>query len=426
MADLPKMKRSRNTPDWQSLLISGVVGAIYYFSNPKPQNQFDYTFRVAANFLAGSIAFADKQPTWLNEFVPFDGSFYSVFPLGAVLSMIPFAFLKVVGLINAFPAGWIAALTAVVTCYFLLKIAAEYRISRVKRLLLTMAIMFGTFMWTNLVFAGAWQLALGFAMVGELGAIYFTAYRQSPLLAGLFFALGFGNRTEILLTAPIFMCLLLRDRKVRAKNLTEALDNFSRDSLTAERRGLNLVRKLASFSAIPFVLGIATLAYNYIRFHSMTDFGYARIPGVLQEPWYDHGIFSPYYIPRQMWEMLFKLWELKDLAPLPTPNGFSGSILISSPFLLLAFRFGSRDKLLKYLSWASVFVLTLLLWMHGNSGGWQFGYRYAMVLLPWIFVILLENSRKTVRPYEWLLYGLSFIANIYATWLFHWTQYIRP
>ncbi|MEK7855578.1 MAG: hypothetical protein AAB288_05775, partial [Acidobacteriota bacterium] len=266
-------------------------------------------------------------------------------------------------------------------------------------------------------FGGAWQLALGFAMLGQLGAIYFTVYDRRPLLAGAFFALGFGNRTEVLLAAPIFFYLLSRDH-----NSPENIVEPGKPSLFSSA---NLAR-VASFCAIPFVLGVLTLIYNYVRFHSFTDFGYARIPGVLDEPWYKHGIFSVYYIPRQMWEMLLKLWEIRDHFPLPMPNGFSASILISSPFILYAFRFGSRDKVLKYLSWVAVLLLCILLWMHGNSGGWQFAYRYAMVCLPWLFVIMLENAPKKVTPLEWAAYGVSFILNAYATWLFHWTEDIKP
>jgi len=108
------------------------------------------------------------------------------------------------------------------------------------------------------------------------------------------------------------------------------------------------------------------------------------------------------------------------------PNGFSASILWSSPFVLLAFRFGARDKILKYASWIAIFVLTLLPWMHGNSGGWQFGYRYAMVILPWLFVVLLENSPEEITPLEWITYGISFLLNAYATYLFFWTDYVKP
>lgn len=422
---------------------------LYYLSNPKPQHYYDYTFRVAENLLRGGVGFTEKQPSWLNEFVPFEGFYYSVFPLGGVLSMVPFALLKVIGMISDMPAAFIAALLAAAACIFLLLISAKYEHTTQRRILLTLAILFGTFTWTNLTMAGAWQLALGFAMVGELGAIYFTVYDRRPFLAGVFFALAFGNRTEVLLTAPIFLYLLIRgnesepgavaigsqndENEIRViswfRKKTEPRKNTKKHEAGTKRKIRILhsaLRSLLSFCAVPFVLGVLTLIYNFVRFHSFSDFGYARIPGVLDEPWYKHGIFSLYYIPGQAWEMLLRPWEWKAGFPYLVPNGFSSSILLSSPFLVFGLRFGSRDRALKYLSWTAVFVLTLVLWMHGNSGGWQFGYRYAMVLLPWIFVILLENSPKKIGGLEWAAFIVSFLANAYATWLFHWTTYLKP
>ena len=164
----------------------------------------------------------------------------------------------------------------------------------------------------------------------------------------------------------------------------------------------------------------------HARFGSPFDFGYARIPGVLDEPWYKDGIFSISYIPRQAWEMLLKPWRILPGFPYLVPDPFSSSIFISSPFLLFSLRRGARDKVLKYCSWAAVAMLTILLWTHGNSGGWQFGYRYWMVCLPWVFVILIESAPMRITPLEWAAYGFSFVANAYATWLFHWTNYLKP
>jgi len=390
------------------------TAVIYFFSNPTPQNYYDYTFRVAEKMLRGGVGFAERQPTWLNEFVPYEGAWYSVFPLGAVLSMIPAALLKVTGVITDMPGPWISALLAAAICYLLFKISDWYDLDLARKVVLTLAMMFGTFMWTNLTFAGAWQLALGFAMVGELGAIYFTVSNRKPLIAGAFFALAFGNRTEILLTAPILMYLMNRGRTERPSR-----------TVSSPRLGVFAVKDLALFCIVPVVLGVSTLIYNYARFDSFTDFGYARIPGVLDEPWYNHGIFSAYYILGQAWEMLFKMWTWRDTFPYFVPDGFSSSILFSSPFLFLLFRVGARDGALKLASWIAVVVLTIVLWMHGNSGGWQFGYRYFMVALPWVFLILLESSPKRVSPVEWTLFGLSFLANAYATWLFNWTEYLK-
>ncbi|HYP50122.1 MAG TPA: hypothetical protein VEQ34_04215, partial [Pyrinomonadaceae bacterium] len=213
------------SPNRQKIFVACLilaVGFVYYFSNPKPQHYYDYTFRVAHNMLNGAIAFTERHPSWLNEFVPFEGFYYSVFPFGSVLTMIPFAFLKLVGVITEMPSAFIAAFSASVVCLFLFLIARRYRYGDGKRLLMILGILFGTWMWTNLVMGGAWQLALGFAMIGELGAIYFTVFNRKPLVAGFFFALGFGNRTEILLTAPIFMFLLTRENPDLKARISDA------------------------------------------------------------------------------------------------------------------------------------------------------------------------------------------------------------
>ena len=430
---------SRQPPEYTNRLYAVVTiltAVVYYFSNPKPQNYYDYTFRVAANILGGHVAFTENQPSWLNEFVPFEGVYYSVFPFGSVATMIPFALLKVAGLINDMPAAFIAALLAGVICLLLFLIGRRYDVEPIRLVVMALGVLFGTWMWTNLTMAGAWQLALGFAMVGELGAIYFTVYDRRPLIAGLFFALAFGNRTENLLTAPVFLWLLYRSVSPASADRTELQKKSTPKTKTESRQPADTgdtdvwpsrpqIRAVAFFCLVPFILGVATLIYNNVRFHSFTDFGYARIPGVLDEPWYNHGIFSYHYIPRQMWEMMWRAWETRTTFPYLVPNPFSSSIFWSSPFILFAFRFGSRDRALKYAAWLAVLVLCILLWIHGNSGGWQFGYRYAMVCLPWLFVIMLESSPKKLTPLEWSAYGFSFVANVYATWLFHWTEYLK-
>lgn len=413
------------------IILVSVASAVAYFnSNPKPGKYYDYTFRVAANFLHGSIGFAEKPPQWLNEFVPFEGLWYSVFPLGAVITMLPFSLLKTAGVINEMPSAFIAALCAALSALFMLLIARNYEVDKARAVLMTLGILFGTWTWTNVTFGGAWQLALAFAMVGTLGAIYFTLVDRRPLIAGAFFALAFGNRTEILLTAAIFLYWLWREAEPPASASGKYQDTKASLPTSALRppayAGGSAWFAMAFFCTVPFVLGIATLIYNYVRFDSFTDFGYARIPGVLNEPWYNHGIFSPYYIPRQIWEMLFKLWEFRPAYSLPMPNPFSSSILISSPFLLFAFRTGYREKLVKYLAWAAVISICLVLWMHGNAGGWQFAYRYAIAILPFLFLIMLENAPIKIAPLEWAAYIFSFVANAYVTWLFHWTDRLKP
>ncbi|MGH9766303.1 MAG: hypothetical protein ACREAB_02615 [Blastocatellia bacterium] len=358
--------------------------------------------------LRGRLSLAEQPPDWLNEMVPLDGRYYSVFPLGSVLTMLPLAALKMLGKIELFPGTSMAALLASATSLLFYLLSARYGDDIRRRLTLTLLPVFGTWMWANLAFAGAWHIALGFAVVGQLGALYFILINYRPTLAGFFFALAFGNRTEIILLAPVFIYLI---HKHAPKNETEG---------AASRW-----RMIDRFVAIPLALGLLTLGYNYARFSSIFDFGYARIPGVLDEPWYQHGIFSIHAIPLNVEAMLVETWRRVDHFPYIVPTGFGGSIFLSSPFLIYLFRTGARDATLKTLAWVAIAALTFVLWLHGNPGGWQISYRYAMELLPWMFLILLENSPKRVSLLEVGLLLVSIAINAYSTWLFLWTKYIN-
>src|SRR5688572_16923575 len=144
------------------------VGAfsVYYFSYPHSEaysdSYYDYTFRIAQALMDGKLGLTERPPDWLNEMVPMDGRYYSVFPLGAVLAMAPVATLKIFGHIERFPGAMIAALLAGAAAALFYLISAKYGDSVKRRLTLAFLPVFGTWMWANLAFAGAWQIALGF------------------------------------------------------------------------------------------------------------------------------------------------------------------------------------------------------------------------------------------------------------------------
>ena len=46
------------------------------------------------------------------------------------------------------------------------------------------------------------------------------------------------------------------------------------------------------------------------------------------------------------------------------------------------------------------------------------------VLLPWAFVILMENGAKRISALEWAAYATAVVVNAYATYLFHFTEFI--
>ncbi len=63
---------------------------------------------------------------------------------------------------------------------------------------------------------------------------------------------------------------------------------------------------------------------------------------------------------------------------------------------------------------------------HGNPGGWQFSYRYATILLPWMFLLLAGNGPAKLSLIEVSLFAASVAINAMATWQFLWADQIKP
>ena len=391
--------------------LSIFASLVFYFSIKATQSHFDYTSRIASAFLQGNLGLRSAPPSWLNEMVPGEGRYYSVFPLGAVLSVVPVALLQEAGVIHDFPGGAVAALIAGLSVYFFFQLSALEGRSLGRRILLALFPIFGTWVWCNVGSGGAWHIALGFALLGEVGALYFTLVRPRPLLAGAFFALAFGNRTELILSAPVYLYLLMRPIDASA-----TWTNVSR----------NLRAKLPAlirFLIVPITLGLLTAAYNFARFHSIFDFGYSHIPNVLREPWYQSGLFSLHAIPWNIQKMLFEGFGDMPSFPYIRFYPFGCSIFLTSPFLFLLFREGGAYKTA---AWTAIALLTFALWCHGNPGGWQFSYRYAIILIPWMFLLLVGNGPAQISTIEVSLFVVSVAINALAMYEFLWTNQIHP
>jgi hypothetical protein len=410
-AGVPKKERIREFGIAAGLSLVAALAS--YFSTKPILQHFDYTARIALALIDGHLGVQSRPPSWLNEMVPLNGSYYSVFPLGAVLSMLPIALLQKAGWIQNFPARAVAALIAGLCVFFFFRLSSLEGKPLGRRILLALFPIFGTWLWCNLGFGGAWQIALGLALLGAVGALYFTLVRPRPLVAGAFFALAFGNRTELILTLPVYLYLLSAPPASGNGPLVAKAKQWLRENW----------RPITDFVVLPATLGVLTAAYNFLRFDSFLDFGYARIPGVLQEPWYKHGLFSLHAIPWNVHKMLFEGFGDRSTFPYIRIYPFGCSIFLSSPFLVLLFREGGRYK---RVCWIAIALLTFVLWCHGNPGGWQFSYRYATILLPWMFLLLVGNGPLKMSVIEVSLFIVSIAINAVATWQFLWTNEIRP
>jgi len=419
--EAPKTPGTRDV--WIAIGLSFAAALAFYFLTNPTLKDLDYTVEIASAFLRGDLGLREKPGEWLNEMIPYGHRYYSAFPLGAVMSMVPVALLQKASLIHNFPARILAALIAGACVYFFFQLAKafgpDYSSLKPKplarRILLALFPIFGTWTWCNLGMGGAWQIALGLALLGETAALYFTLVRPLPFIAGAFFALALGNRTELLMIAPFYLYLFWRP-------LTETTGGQSRTLRIKQELRVN-APMVIDFLTFPVALALLTAAYNFVRFRSIFDFGYFHIPDVRNEPWYEHGLFSLHSIPWNVHKMVFQGFRDDPNFPFLSFDPFGCSILLSSPFLFLLFRNGGKYRVI---CWVVIALLTFILWCHGNPGGWQFSYRYAMILLPWMFLLITGNGPPSINVTEISLFAVSVAINASATWLFLWTDKIQP
>src|SRR6266487_4146987 len=111
---------------WIAAGLSLFAALAFYFSTNATLRDLDYTSEIASALLRGDLGLREKPPEWLNEMIPYGNRYYSAFPLGAVLSMLPVALLQKASLIQNFPARILAALIAGACVYFFFQLAKAF------------------------------------------------------------------------------------------------------------------------------------------------------------------------------------------------------------------------------------------------------------------------------------------------------------
>ena len=150
------------------------------------------------------------------------------------------------------------------------------------------------------------------------------------------------------------------------------------------------------FLIVPVALGLLTAADNSARFCSPFQSGYILQANGMNEPRCTSMDCFRFTDSVDAYHMLFEGFIESNRSPFMQPTPWGLSIFLASPFLFLLFREGGRYKVA---AWTAIGLVTAVLWCHCNQGGWQYSYRYAMTLLPWMFLLLAGNGprRLTVR-----------------------------
>jgi len=117
--------------------------------------------------------------------------------------------------------------------------------------------------------------------------------------------MGSGIRLATILSFPFFL-IYTYDRLYKPFNIKNILNSIN-------------IRFLffLGFGVAIFIL--LNAIYNYARFETPLDISYYLIPDILEEPWYQNGIFDISYIPRHLKVIFWGLPKLIDEFPFLLP-----------------------------------------------------------------------------------------------------------
>lgn len=363
---------------------------LIYYATSRGNTPYNYFNYFAQSLLKGRLDLVNS-PHWLNELALFEEKKYLVYPPMPSILLLPFV--KVFGV--DFPQQFLAhALGAGITL-LTYKLALNLEKSKQVAIWTCFTLGFGSIIWYMSSLGSAWVL-------GQLTAAFFimlslveTTAKKRPLIIGAFLGFAFLARLQtiffIILVSALYLDKVPKNSKLIKIFLTTSL----------------------------FVL--LNFFYNYARFKTISNVAYKLIPGVLEEPWYQHGLFNVSYIPKHLKIIFTKLPNFKNTFPYITPSWGGLSIWITTPAFVFALRAKLRDKI-NLASWITIIPIALTAFMYGSTGFTQFGYRYAVDFYPALTLLIIRATDKPTK-WHWTLSAIGFIVNLWGVlWInkFDW------
>lgn len=354
-----------------------------------------YTLQAMA-WLDGKVFLPDGQNyTWL-ELAIYHGRYYVSFPPIPTLPMIPLVLIF----------GPETPNNIVVIMYSLAALVGAYMACRAMKLsdknsvFWSVFVVFASNMLQISTNGGVWLQAQTLNMALLLWGINF-ALRDRRVACAAFLALAVGCRPFSIVYIPaVLLYFYWKDRKT-----------------APAERPLKQIAGLWRCAAVAVVIGGAYAWYNWMRFGDPLEFGHNYLPEFTSA---EYGQFSLRYLKNNLYNIF-----LRPIKPLP--NGgldfplFDGFMFyVVNPFFIawvvrVVKDIRSRSVSLPMVALcAGLIVNLLLLCMHKTFGGWQWGARYTIDLIPYAFMYLLLSGKNEPSPLDRFLCGFGLLFNSYG------------
>lgn len=385
---------------------------VYAWLNHGREANLDYFAPLADAFLHGRLGLTE-MPSFLNELVPIGGLAFVVYPPMPAIVLLPAVWVFGPGFEQATASIIIGAANVAIMHAVLLGIGVQRR----PRIVLSLVFAFGTIVWYSAQAGSSWHFAHVVATAFMLLAIRACQLDARTALIGLLFGAAVISRLPLIMAAPFFAAYIA-DRAIREPSgdrtvfgsLT-ALHPRAWVTRPAWGRLWELGVPLASGIALPV---IGYLIYDYLRFGSPFETGYALIPGLLQEDQYRNGFFSVVNIPRKLYALFLSVPVQIEGFPWIQSRHLGGlSIVLTTPLFVWALR-ARRPDWFGLGAWASVGLILVPILLHADPGGAQFGFRYAQDLYPFLFLLTVRGLSGRIPVEGWIAIAIGGLINVWG------------
>ena len=319
----------------------------------------------AMSWLSGRLDMG-KNYEWL-ELAVYNGKYYLSFPPLPSVVMLPFVLLFG----EKTPSNLVSALYGIFTAMIAYKILKKAGMKRGGAVFFAIAYVWGSNMLWLSTSGGVWFLAQGLNMLLLTACVYF-AQQKMQMAAYAMAALAVGCR-------PFSVCMFL---PLMAYFYMVDKDRPRADRIRGQIRSL----------IIPAFIALCYMLYNYVRFGNVLEFGHNYLPEFTES---EKGQFSLSYILPNLYNLLLRPVTLRADLTLEYPLFDGFMFYIANPMFLIWFAAVVKDVRQKKLDAVrlciviAVLIELLLLCAHKTLGGWQFGARYTVDMLPMALMYLL-------------------------------------
>ncbi|MDR2700786.1 MAG: hypothetical protein LBC12_08380 [Nitrososphaerota archaeon] len=247
---------------------------------------------------------------------------------------------------------------------------------------------------------GVWFQAQSLNMLLCLATVYLML-KDHRVFSYITLALAVGCRPFSIVFFPVlFIYYFMKDKAVR----------FNEKPLRL------MLGQLKCFVG-PAVIGGAYMIYNYVRFGNPIEFGHNYLPEFVNSP---NGQFHLSYLLPNLYNLFLRPITLGLNGGLQYPMFDGFMFYIANPIFIVWFICLIEDLLRKEMTMVkaaicvAVLVNIILLCLHKTLGGWQFGARYTIDMIPMVFLYLLLSKKARPTRTDLVIGAFAVMLNVYG------------